>query len=157
MCLSGEYFTERDKEHAKYSKRGYISIDVLEYEYNITYEQLADICLLKRKKIHSTADLHDYELTEKGSELFENTPYQLVLLKPNLLAKLEAIINDPKAKEYNCQEEEKKFIPGFIETSIGIAALGIFCLFSNLRGKVKPKSYASHKKIYETIYKNMES
>lgn len=136
MCLSTEYFEERAEECTKYSELGYKSIETITDTHGITLEQLADICLFKRKstEVRITTDLYRYELTKKGCELFEFTSSQLILLKPNSIDKLKMIISDAKDKKHECIDEDKKSIfrttISIIWAIVVVITLPIWIIFS---------------------------
>lgn len=63
-----EFFAERENKLDEYRAKGYLPLDEVMRQNNISVQQLIDAGLLQMKTIQSTGDLLDYQVTEKGKD-----------------------------------------------------------------------------------------
>jgi hypothetical protein len=120
MCLSQEFFIDRDKIKEKYENKGYIDIDDLGKQHAITIKNLIDFGFLRKKKMCHTTELYDFRLTSLGkSYFFAEKRHQLILLKPNKLDKLMERLAEPTPTLLNndiegCYSSADKIIKVFV-------------------------------------------
>lgn len=88
-----EFFKQRQNRLDEYRAKGYRLLEEFMQENNISLEQLIDAGLLQMKTIQSTADVLDYEITEKGRVyLKELKQMQLIFISHNVVEKMKALL-----------------------------------------------------------------
>lgn len=90
MITSG-FFEKREKKLDEYRANGYLELEDVLQQTGINIEQLIKAGLLKMKEIQSTADLLDYQVTEKGRAYFKELKRMqlIVVSKKNQQALIE--------------------------------------------------------------------
>ena len=104
MCLTEEFFIERDRLVELRKEQGYIHESRLQDEFNISYELLRKKGLYKRVPF-TTATLNPLGLTPLGKEFFIEE-YQVISLKPGLIKVLKEFLQDAPDCE---QDDEEAF------------------------------------------------
>jgi len=88
-----EFFEKRESKVDEYRAKGYVPLDEVLQKNNISVQQLLDAGLLQMKTIQSTADLLDYQVTEKGKYcLKELKRMELILVAESKLVQLREML-----------------------------------------------------------------
>ena len=66
-----EFFEKREQKLDEYREKDYQLLEQFLQQTGISVQQLIDDSLLQMKEIKSTADLLDYQTTEKGCAYFK--------------------------------------------------------------------------------------
>lgn len=81
MCLSQEFFAQRQKTLQGCQKQGFQELEEFMVQNAISETQLLQAGLLEMKEIISTAELVDYRVSDKGKAYFKELKrVQLVLV-----------------------------------------------------------------------------
>lgn len=89
MSLTHEFFIARDRALEKYHVQDYLNLDVLIDQGKINFGQLAAANLIQENAFRITAELYEFELTEKGKRYFrEIQNHDLLLIKQSKYRKL---------------------------------------------------------------------
>jgi hypothetical protein len=80
MSLEIEFFEERQRVYTEYKEKGYLNLNDFLSQTGLSIEQLIKVGVLEHKEWESTADLHDYRVSQKGRQYFKLASHQLILL-----------------------------------------------------------------------------
>ena len=81
MSLIETFFAERQQTQDRYQDKDYYLLDDFLQQTGISVEQLTTMGFLEPKPMYSTADLYNYQLSDKGKKcLKELKKNQLVLV-----------------------------------------------------------------------------
>ena len=133
MCLSIEYFNQREKALVKYRQLGYLSIDEYVDMYHISLKTLKEANIIKDETITSTIDIYPFTLTDQGRKYFEDGPNQLIVIKKDLINNLEEAISNPtqevdEVTSDTLSMKDMFYVVGFSMTTI---TLMVFFLLYN--------------------------
>jgi len=81
MSLQYDFFAKRQEFWKEYESKGRIDLDDFMDQYSISKQKLVSSGLFKMCEFISTADLYDFELTQKGKKYFISIRYQLFFIK----------------------------------------------------------------------------
>jgi len=96
MCLTEQFFKEREKAREKYLTKGYIDLDDLFEDGRTSEDELFIVGFIQMKEEMSTAELNNWEVSEDGKRyLKEFKNPQLVLVKPG---QLDALLQEIERK-----------------------------------------------------------
>ncbi|HEX7026841.1 MAG TPA: hypothetical protein VF268_06340 [Gammaproteobacteria bacterium] len=95
MSLDMQYFQERGEKQATLEALGYVDLDAFMKMYHVTRDHLLQAGLIQEKILYTTADLFDFDVSQKGRRWFKTIKsLQIIMIhQDNMNALLQAIFS----------------------------------------------------------------
>ena len=84
MCLTETFFNKRMEISLEYERKNRLILEEFLDNYSLSKKDLISSGLFRSRKIITTADLYDIELTQEGKQYFLYNPHELFFIKAKI-------------------------------------------------------------------------